>query len=101
MVVLAATQRPSSDIVPTSVRDLFGFRWAMRCATRDASDTILGAGWAAEGYSAADIDPACRGVGYLLHEGGVPVRMRADYLGDAALAMVAARAAWGRGASQP
>jgi hypothetical protein len=97
VIVLAATQRPSSDIVPTSVRDLFGFRWAMRCATRDSSDTILGAGWAAEGYSAADIDPAYRGVGYLLHEGGVPVRMRASYLDDAALTVLAARAAWRRG----
>ena len=96
VIVLAATQRPSSDIVPTSVRDLFGFRWAMRCATRDSSDTILGAGWAAEGYSAADIDPAYRGVGYLLHEGGVPVRMRSAYLDDAAITMLAARAAWHR-----
>ncbi|MGH9056872.1 MAG: FtsK/SpoIIIE domain-containing protein [Acidimicrobiales bacterium] len=97
VIVLAATQRPSSDIVPTSVRDLFGFRWAMRCATRDASDTILGAGWAAEGYSASDIDATARGVGYLLHEGGVPVRMRAAYLDDASLAVLAARAAWNRG----
>jgi hypothetical protein len=97
VIVLAATQRPSSDIVPTSVRDLFGFRWALRCPTRDASDTILGAGWAAEGYSAADIDPASRGVGYLLHEGGVPVRVRAAYLDDTALAQLAARAARARG----
>ncbi len=101
VIVVAATQRPSSDIVPTSVRDLFGFRWAMRCATRDASDTILGAGWATEGYSAADIDPASRGVGYLLHEGGVPIRMRAAYLDDTALALLAARAAWARGTAQP
>jgi phosphoglycolate phosphatase-like HAD superfamily hydrolase len=98
VTVLAATQRPSSDIVPTSVRDLFGFRWALRCATRDASDTILGTGWAAEGYSAADIDPASRGVGYLLHEGGVPVRLRAAYLDDHALDQLAARAAIIRGA---
>lgn len=98
VIILAATQRPSSDIVPTSVRDLFGFRWALRCPTRDTSDTILGAGWAAEGYSASDIDPASRGVGYLLHEGGVPVRLRAAYLDDTALATLAARAAWGRGA---
>lgn len=98
VIVLAATQRPSSDIVPTSVRDLFGFRWALRCPTRDASDTILGAGWAAEGYSAADIDPACRGVGYLLHEGGVPVRLRAAYLDDSSLDRLAARAVAIRGA---
>jgi len=92
VVVLAATQKPSSDVVPTSVRDLFGFRWALRCATKEASDTILGSGWASEGYSAAEIDPASRGVGLLLHEGGLPVRLRAAYLDDTAVAAVAARA---------
>ncbi|MHB1533410.1 MAG: FtsK/SpoIIIE domain-containing protein [Acidimicrobiales bacterium] len=92
VIVLGATQKPSSDVVPTSVRDLFGFRWALRCATKEASDTILGSGWASQGYSAAEIDPASRGVGLLLHEGGLPVRLRAAYLDDTALAALAARA---------
>lgn len=92
VIVLAATQKPSSDVIPTSLRDLFGFRWSMRCATREASDTILGSGWATQGYSAGDVDPALRGVGYLLHEGGLPVRLRAFYLDDDALASLAARA---------
>lgn len=101
VIVLAATQKPSSDVVPTSVRDLFGFRWALRCATREASDTILGSGWAAEGYSAADIDPALRGVGLLLHEGGQPVRLRAAYLDDPTIARIATRATGLRMGPQP
>ncbi len=76
VIVVAATQKPSADVVPSSLRDLFGFRWAMRCTTKDASDTILGSGWATRGYSASEIDPAKRGVGYLLHEGGFPVLLR-------------------------
>lgn len=92
VIVLAATQKPSADVVPTSLRDLFGFRWAMRCSTPQASDTILGAGWASAGYSAAEIDAACRGVGYLLHEGGLPVRLRAFHLDDPAIAAIAERA---------
>ncbi|MGH9074316.1 MAG: hypothetical protein ACRDZQ_09400 [Acidimicrobiales bacterium] len=92
LIVLAATQKPASDVVPTSLRDLFGFRWALRCATRDASDTILGSGWAAQGYSASEVDAAARGVGYLLHEGGVPVRLKAAYLDNDALSTLAARA---------
>jgi S-DNA-T family DNA segregation ATPase FtsK/SpoIIIE len=92
VIVLAATQKPSADVVPTSLRDLFGFRWAMRCSTPQASDTILGAGWASAGYSAAEIDAACRGVGFLLHEGGVPVRLRAYHLDDGAIAAIAERA---------
>ena len=94
MIVVAATQRPSADIVPTSLRDLFGYRWAFRCTTGASSDVILGHGWASRGYSAADIDPTARGVGWLIAEGGIPRRMRSAFLDDhqvRALATVAAR----------
>ena len=82
IIVVAATQRPSADIIPTSLRDLFGYRWAFRCTTDASSDVILGHGWAAEGYTAADIDPTTRGVGWLIAEGGIPRRMKAAYLSD-------------------
>ncbi len=92
VVVLGATQKPSADVVPTALRDLFGFRWALRCSTPQASDTILGHGWASQGFNAATVDAAHRGVGYLLHEGGQPVRLRSYYLDDQALAGIAGRA---------
>ena len=92
LIVLAATQKPAHDIIPTALRDLFGFRWALRCMTPQASDTVLGAGWAGLGYSASDIDAAQRGVGWLLHEGGEPLRLRCHYLDDDQLADLAARA---------
>jgi DNA segregation ATPase FtsK/SpoIIIE-like protein len=93
IVVLAATQKPASDIVPTYLRDLFGFRWALRCSTPDASDTILGRGWASAGYSATDVPAEARGVGYLLAEGGQPVRLRSYHLDDDTLLRIAERAA--------
>jgi hypothetical protein len=92
IVVLAATQKPSHEIIPTALRDLFGFRWAFRCLTPQASDTILGAGWASLGNAASAIDAADRGVGLLLAEGGVPVRLRACWLEDDRLHVLAARA---------
>ena len=92
IVVIAATQKPASEVVPTSLRDLFGYRWALRCTTNAASDTILGTGWATNGASAATIKPASRGVGWLLHESGIPVRLRAHHLADTHLAAIAARA---------
>ncbi|MGH9071363.1 MAG: hypothetical protein ACRDX8_09445 [Acidimicrobiales bacterium] len=64
----------------------------MRCTTAAASDTILGQGWATNGHSAAMIEPALRGLGLLLHESGVPLRIRAHYLDDEAVRMLAARA---------
>lgn len=82
IMIIAATQKPSHETVPTYIRDLFSYRLAMRCSSRDASDTILGQGWSAQGYSAASIDPAQRGVGFLLAEGGVPVQLLTANLED-------------------
>jgi FtsK/SpoIIIE family len=100
MVTVATTQKPSADVVPTYLRDLFGFRWALRCSTPEASDTILGRGWASQGYSAAQVDPTARGVGLLLQEGGVPVRLRSCWLDDLDLAELARRAEALRGTTR-
>jgi DNA segregation ATPase FtsK/SpoIIIE-like protein len=92
IIVVATTQKPSHEIVPTWIRDLFSFRLAMRCTSSDASDTILGQGWASQGFSAATIDPSMRGVGYLLAEGGVPKLVMTPYLSDEEIEMIASRA---------
>lgn len=90
-----ATQRPSSDIVPTSLRDLFGYRWAFRCSTDDSSDVVLGRGTAKTGHTAAAIADESRGVGLLRAEGKrVPRRVKAAYLTDDELRRIAARAAF-------
>ena len=92
IVVLAATQKPSADVVPSALRDLFGFRLALRCTTPQASDTILGQGWASRGHNAGTISPADRGVGFLLAEDGLPVKLRTFYLDDEHIRALAARA---------
>jgi hypothetical protein len=92
IVVVAATQKPSNEIVPTFIRDLFSFRLALRSTTPEASDTILGQGWASQGFTASSINPTARGVGFLLHEGGVPVKLRCYHLDDAQIAVIARRA---------
>ena len=94
IIVIAATQRPSADIIPTSLRDLFGYRWAFRCTTDASSDVILGHVWAGEGYNAADIDPRWRGVGWLIAEGGIPWQIKAAYLFDEQAARIAEHAVW-------
>ena len=58
MPVIAATQRPSVDIIPKSLRDLFGYRAAFRCTSAGSSDIILGDGWSGAGFSATDIAPS-------------------------------------------
>jgi S-DNA-T family DNA segregation ATPase FtsK/SpoIIIE len=92
IIVVAATQRPSADIIPTSLRDLFGFRVAFRCTTDSSSDIILSNGWAKEGHSAKNVHPEDLGVGFLLAEGGIPGRFKAAYLTDAQIRAVIAAA---------
>lgn len=82
IIPVTATQRPSADIVPTSLRDLFGFRCAFRCSTDSSSDVILGRGWAEQGYTAANIVAEDLGVGLLRAEGETPRRLKSGYLTD-------------------
>lgn len=93
IIVVAATQRPSSDIIPTSLRDLFAWRFAGRCTTDSSSDIILGHGWANRGWSANTISPTNPGSGLLIAEGGNPHLVKVAYLDDATCAAIASYAA--------
>ena len=93
IITVVATQRPTSEVVSPSLRDLFGYRWAFRCTTPASSDVILGNGYAKQGYTAVDIDPAARGVGWLLAEGGLPRRVKSAFLTDGEIRDLAAYAA--------
>ncbi|HEY3503733.1 MAG TPA: FtsK/SpoIIIE domain-containing protein [Actinocatenispora sp.] len=97
VIVVAATQRPSGvDIIPASLRDIFGYRHAGRCTTADSSDLVLGRGWASQGFDASTIAPEQSGVGYLLAEGGVPVLMKTPWMSDGQIEAVVDYAAWTR-----
>jgi DNA segregation ATPase FtsK/SpoIIIE, S-DNA-T family len=96
MPVIAATQRPSIDIIPKSLRDLFGYRAAFRCTSTGSSDIILGDGWAGRGYSATGISPLNQGECLLIAEGGIPERVKIAYLTDADIIALADYAAWTR-----
>jgi hypothetical protein len=61
IIVILATQKPAAEVGPSALRDLFGFRLAMRCTTLQAFDTILGQGWASLGHNAATIAPPSAG----------------------------------------
>ncbi|MGA5134385.1 FtsK/SpoIIIE domain-containing protein [Streptomyces olivoreticuli] len=82
IITFCATQKPGSDVVDTSLRDLLSIRWALRCTTPEASDTILGKGAASAGYSAKQIEAEMRGAGFIWSEGQSPVLVRADYYDD-------------------
>jgi S-DNA-T family DNA segregation ATPase FtsK/SpoIIIE len=96
IIVVAATQRPSSDIILPSLRDLFAWRFAGRCTNDVSSDIVLGHGWAAKGYSSNTVDPQNQGCGFLIGEGGIPARVKAAYLTNDDIIRVADYAAWVR-----
>ncbi|MEV6493358.1 FtsK/SpoIIIE domain-containing protein [Actinoplanes sp. NPDC051633] len=93
----AATQRPSADIIPPSLRFLYGWRYAGRTVDDASSDVILGQGWASRGYSAASIDPNNRGAGLLLAEEGIPNRVKAAFMTTTDIIRLADYTAWIRG----
>ncbi|MHB8189743.1 MAG: FtsK/SpoIIIE domain-containing protein [Ferrimicrobium sp.] len=88
IIFVAAAQKPSADMLPSSIRDLINLRLAFRCSTKEASDTILGGGWASAGFSAATIGINNRGVGWLLGESGQPELIRGCFIDDATMAQL-------------
>ena len=100
MPVIAATQRPSVDIIPKSVRDLVPLPAAFRC-TSTGSSIILGDGWSEAGFDATTIAPTNPGVAYLIAEGGVPQKIKAAYLTDEHIIALADHAAWTRRTPAP
>jgi hypothetical protein len=100
VIVCVATQKPGVEVIPSTLRDLFGFRVAFRCNTPQASDTILGQGWASKdagSYDASKIPGGQRGTGYLLAEEGRPRKLRTFHLDDQTVRQLAERAARLRG----
>ena len=93
MPVIAATQRPSIDIIPKSLRDLFGYRAAFRCTSDGSSDIVLGDGWSGKGFTATAVPPTNQGLCYLIAEGGIPALVKVAYLTDADITGLAAHAA--------
>lgn len=84
IITLTGTQKPDSEAVPTGIRDILSIRWAMRCLTPEASDTILGKGRASAGYNAQGIIKSQRGVGYFMSgETAEPELVRGHYYDDA------------------
>ncbi len=101
MPVIAATQRPSVDIIPKSLRDLFGYRAAFRCTSVGSSNIVLGDGWSEAGFTATDISPLNQGEALLIAEGGIPQRIKVAYLTDSDITALADYAAWTRRAITP
>jgi hypothetical protein len=74
MVVVAATQSPYADVIPSELRTQFKTRIVFRCMDRGHASTIVGNTPTAA--LAAAIEPDLPGVGYSLDESGLFARFR-------------------------
>jgi DNA segregation ATPase FtsK/SpoIIIE, S-DNA-T family len=99
--VIAATQKPSVNVVPSVLRDNFATRVAFRTANYHASETILGAGAKDSGHDASTIPDGNEGVCLLAGEDGDTRRARAYLLKDDDVDQVAHAAMEIRGATAP
>lgn len=81
-VVIGATQRPSSEVIPTRLRDLFQIRIAYRTTTPEMTTMIVGA--TTEPVPAHHITQGQKGVCFVTLESEiVPVKARTYLLPDA------------------
>lgn len=90
--VYAATQRPSTDVVPSLLRDNFQTRIAMRTMSPSSSDVILGQGWASLGFSSSEISKSKAGVGLFFSQAEEPILFRAFDLKDEEIKVIAENA---------
>jgi hypothetical protein len=65
IVVIIATQQPSTEVIPSILRNLIRVRIAHATTTPQMSNTILGDGAAGLGYSSATFDEDEKGVAWM------------------------------------
>lgn len=83
VVVIAATQKPQSDVVPTALRDLIAQRVGHATTNAAMTDTILGAGQSQLGGLCHEIPVKLKGVGYIIDETSrTPTRYRSYWVPD-------------------
>ena len=87
--VILATQKPSSDLIPTSLRDLFATRLCFRVGSRGQAETCLGP--LEEGVTPWLISTQAQGHGFALVDGKFQ-KFRAAYLPREAIAGIAREA---------
>jgi S-DNA-T family DNA segregation ATPase FtsK/SpoIIIE len=85
VVLVLATQKPTSDVISTQVRDNVSLRWALRVSTDKASAAIVG-----DYEPEAQKLPKVPGIGYLCNESGGYRKLRTFYLTDEDIERLAA-----------
>ncbi|MGH3416799.1 MAG: cell division protein FtsK, partial [Actinocrinis sp.] len=73
ITLVASTQRPDGDSLPTGIRANVQLRYCLRVADQQTNDMVLGTGAYSRGIRATEFALGDKGIGYLLGEGAAPV----------------------------
>jgi S-DNA-T family DNA segregation ATPase FtsK/SpoIIIE len=71
--LVASTQRPDGDSLPTGIRANVQLRFCLRVDGQPTNDMVLGTGAYSRGVRATEFTMADKGIGYLSGEGAQPV----------------------------
>lgn len=94
ITVVPATQKPQSDVIPTSFRDLIQQRAAYATTNAAMTDTILGAGMSSNGGLSHTIAGLEKGVCYVVNESSrTPIKARTFWIPDDDVEAIAERTA--------
>lgn len=91
IILLLSTQRPSSETIPTELRDVIGTRFCLKVQGREFSEMVLGSGSYSAGLDASKFLDSHLGVGILLGADDSPttskggVTLRTDDMTDIAV----------------
>ncbi|MFT3877154.1 MAG: cell division protein FtsK [Propioniciclava sp.] len=93
IIMLAATQRPTSKSIPTNISANAVFRLCFRVAGQLENDVVLGTGMYKQGYRANGFTPDDKGIGYLIGGEGEAVNIvRFAYVNGVQAEEIAAKA---------
>lgn len=88
--LIASTQRPDAESLPSGIRANVQIRFCLRVADQGTNDMVLGTSAYKNGIRATEFGRRDLGIGYLAGEGDVPVILRTYYVdADKATAVVA------------
>lgn len=79
VLVVAATQRPSADVIPTSIRDLFSLRICHAMSTAEGTEMVIGPSWRQGPAHDLPVGEAHAGLAYVIVEGSRTPRLARSY----------------------
>jgi DNA segregation ATPase FtsK/SpoIIIE-like protein len=85
ILCVLATQKPTAESLPTSIRDSAGLKISYSVATRAAADAVLGDGWSSSESGVSPVG-AAQGVAVVSDGLGDVARVRSAFVPEAAVA---------------